>query len=277
MKMEMKMKMHTENSSLRFAGKVIVITAAASGIGLACAKRFYSEGATICLSDKDYPALQASLDVRGMDASRVSMHELDVSRYDDVKAYIETIGQVHQHIDVLVNNAGMGSWGAVQNMAVERWHAVIAVTLDSVFYTCKEAMPYLILSHGSIVNTASISGLFGDNGFAAYNAAKAGVINLTRTLALDHAADGVRANAICPGLTDTPRVAWMKASPDIVAEYDRRWPMKRAGRPEEMAAVIAFLASEDASYVTGVALAVDGGLTASAGQPPFLRLLPNRK
>jgi meso-butanediol dehydrogenase / (S,S)-butanediol dehydrogenase / diacetyl reductase len=260
----------------RFDGKVAVVTASASGIGLSVTRRLLEEGATVLASDKDLDALKASSSEFGDAGGRLALGQLDVADYDAVRNYIRVAAQARDRIDVLVNNAGLGSWGAVDQLDVERWHLVVAVTLDSVFYTCKEAIPHLKRSQGSIVNTSSISGLFGDNGFAAYNAAKAGVINLTRTLAIDHASEGVRANVVCPGLTDTPRVTWMQQTPEIAAEYDRCLPMKRAGLPEEMAAAIAFLASDDASYITGVALPVDGGLTACTGQPKFLQLLPNR-
>ena len=268
--------MQTSSTAARFEGKVTVVTAAASGIGLACANRLLAEGATVLASDKDLPALEKSFTDSRHLPGRLVLDELDVSSYGMVKSYFDTVAQTHERIDVLVNNAGLGSWGAVDRLDIERWHTVIAVTLDSVFYMSKEALPLLKRARGSIVNTSSISGMFGDNGFAAYNAAKAGVINLTRTLALDHALDGVRANVVCPGLTDTTRVAWMAQNSEIAAEYDRRLPMRRPGTPEEMAAVIAFLASEDASYITGAVLPVDGGLTAATGQPSFLQLLPNR-
>ena len=260
----------------RFHGKVAVVTASASGIGLSVTRRLLNEGATVLASDKDLTALKASTDDFEDTDGRLVVGELDVTEYAAVREYIRGCAETHGRIDVLVNNAGLGSWGAVDRLDVERWHLVVAVTLDSVFYTCKEAIPHLKASRGSIVNTSSISGLYGDNGFAAYNAAKAGVINLTRTLAIDHAGDGVRANVVCPGLTDTPRVTWMQQTPEIAAEYDRRLPMRRAGLPAEMAAAIAFLASDEASYITGVALPVDGGMTAGTGQPNFLQLLPNR-
>ncbi|WP_257209960.1 SDR family NAD(P)-dependent oxidoreductase [Rhodococcus erythropolis] len=252
-----------------------MVTAAASGIGLACVQRFLDEGATVLASDKDLAGLEQSLATHP-DRDRLRLGQLDVSSYEAVKEYVEGVSAEWDALDVLVNNAGIGSWGAVDKLEVERWHTVIAVTLDSVFYTCKETMPLLKRAQGAIVNTSSISGMFGDNGFAAYNAAKAGVINLTRTLAIDHAVDGVRANVVCPGLTDTPRVTWMQQTDEISSEYDRRLPTKRAGRPEEMASAIAFLASDDSTYITGVTLPVDGGLTAATGQPAFLQLLPNR-
>jgi meso-butanediol dehydrogenase/(S,S)-butanediol dehydrogenase/diacetyl reductase len=199
-----------------------------------------------------------------------------VTDYKAIQDYFRTITTNFDGLDGLVNNAGLGSRGSVENLEVERWHAVIAVTLDSVFYMAKEAMPLLKMSRGSIVNTSSISGMFADNGLAAYNAAKAGVINLTKTLALDHAIDGMRSNVVCPGLTDTPRAQWIQQTEEIASEFDRRIPMKRAGQPEEIASVIAFLLSDEASYVTGATIPVDGGLTAGTGQPPLLELLPNR-
>jgi meso-butanediol dehydrogenase/(S,S)-butanediol dehydrogenase/diacetyl reductase len=263
-------------STDRLAGKVIVVTAAASGIGRATTERLLAEGATVLASDLNVTALKEAFADLDVPAQRLRIDELDVTDYKAIQDYFRTIATNYDGVDGLVNNAGLGSWGSVENLEVERWHAVIAVTLDSVFYMAKEAMPLLKKAHGSIVNTSSISGMFADNGFAAYNAAKAGVINLTKTLALDHALDGVRSNVVCPGLTDTPRVKWMQQTEEIASEYDRRIPMKRAGKPEELASVIAFLLSEEASYVTGATIPVDGGLTAGTGQPQFLQLLPNR-
>jgi meso-butanediol dehydrogenase/(S,S)-butanediol dehydrogenase/diacetyl reductase len=261
-------------TSQRFDGKTAVVTAAASGIGAAVARRLHDEGATVLASDLDIDALEKTF--ADLSSRRLHLGQLDVSRHETVRDYVADVTASHPTIDVLVNNAGMGSWGAVDDLELERWHTVLAITLDSVFYTCKELMPFLRRAKGSIVNISSISGMYADNGFAAYNAAKAGVINLTRTIALDHARDGVRANVVAPGLTDTPRVTWMDQTEAIADEYARRLPTPRKGTAEEMAAAVAFLASDEASYITGVVLPVDGGLTATAGQPPFLQLLPER-
>jgi meso-butanediol dehydrogenase/(S,S)-butanediol dehydrogenase/diacetyl reductase len=162
----------------------------------------------------------------------------------------------------------------VVDLPVEDWRRVIDVDLSSVFYGCKAAIPALrARGGGAIINTASISGLAGDFSFAAYNAAKAGVINLTRSVAIDHARENIRVNAVCPGPVDTPILAGINDLQGVREAWDARVPMGRFARPEEIAAVVAFLASDDASYMTGSILAVDGGVTAHTGQPDLPRML----
>ena len=147
---------------------------------------------------------------------------------------------------------------------------MIAIDLHSVFYACKAAIPHMPAG-SAIVNTASISGLGGDYRFAAYNAAKGAVINYTRALAMDHAKAGIRVNALCPGLVDTPITSDLNQIPGLREDWLSRIPMGRAAKPEEMAAVVAFLASDDASYVTGSIMVADGGTTACTGQPDISR------
>jgi meso-butanediol dehydrogenase/(S,S)-butanediol dehydrogenase/diacetyl reductase len=161
----------------------------------------------------------------------------------------------------------------VTELSVDDWHKVFAIAVDSVFYMSKAAIPHIIKQKGAVVNLGSVSGLFGDYGFAGYNAAKGAVVNLTRTMALDFASDGIRVNAVCPGLVATPLSAGLRDNPQVWEEYQKGIPVARAADPSEIAAAIAFLASEDASYMTGACMVVDGGLTASAGQPNFLKLL----
>ena len=152
----------------------------------------------------------------------------------------------------------------------------MAVNLGAVLHGSRAALPHLRKSRGCIVNTASISGLFADPGLLAYNVSKAGVVNLTRNMAVDHAAEGVRVNCICPGPVGTPMLAPLLEDPAVAAEYAERIPLGRAGTADEMAAAILFLASRDAAYITGAALVIDGGVTCQTGQPSFDKILRPR-
>jgi meso-butanediol dehydrogenase/(S,S)-butanediol dehydrogenase/diacetyl reductase len=256
----------------RFSGRIALVTAAGSGIGAATAARLLAEGAAVCLADIDAAALARQAAALGA-PDRLLTHHADVTVEAQVNALVTACVARFGRLDVLVNNAGAGSFGRIEAVTPENWRRVHALCLDSVFWGCRAALPHLKARGGAIVNTASISGLFADYGFAAYASAKGAVVNLTRNLALDHARDGVRANAVCPGLTATPLSEKFTGRQDIMAEYDRRIPLRRPGTPAEMAAAIAFLTSDDASYVTGHCLVVDGGLTAATGQPNFLDLL----
>ena len=172
------------------------------------------------------------------------------------------------------NNAGIGAFGKTPDLDPEVWLRTFAVDVHSVFYGCRAAIPLLReRGGGCIVNTASISGLAGDYGLSAYNAAKGAVVNYTRAVALEHARENIRVNAVCPGPVETPLAQSLLRHPRVAEAYARAIPMGRAGRAEEVAAVAAFLASDDASYVTGTMVVVDGGLLAATGQPDFHRLL----
>ena len=256
----------------RFDNKVVLITAAASGIGLATARRFAAEGAALSLCDIDIAGLERHAASLGLPADKLRTARVDVGNPAEIEALVAGTVGAFGGLDVLVNNAGVGAFGYVSEITPAVWDRTIATTLSSVFYASRAALPHLIARHGNIVNTASVSGLAADVGFAAYNAAKGGVCNLTRAMAIDHASDGIRVNAICPGVTETGATAWMRNHPAIMQGFDERLPMGRMGTADEMAAAILFLASDDASYVTGSNLVVDGGLTAGTGQPPFRKL-----
>ncbi len=256
----------------RFDNKIVTITAAASGIGLAAARRFAAEGATLSLSDIDVATLQTQAAALDLPEGRLRVTRVDVSKAAEIEALVADTVAAFGGLDVLVNNAGVGAFGYVTEITPEVWDRVIATTLSSVFYASRAALPHLIARRGNIVNTASISGLVADVGFAAYNAAKGGVVNLTRAMAIDHASDGIRVNAVCPGVTEAGSTAWMRAHPAIMQGFADRLPMGRMGRPDEMAGAIVFLASDDATYITGTNLVVDGGLTAGTGQPAFRKL-----
>ena len=252
----------------RFAERVAVVTGGASGIGAATARLLAREGARVVVADLDADrAWEVAAAVGG------TAQATDVADRTQVERLVADTVAAHGRVDILVNNAGIGSFGRTPDLDPEAWHRVIAIDLHAVFYACRAALPHM-LAGGAIVNTASISGLAGDYGFAAYSAAKAAVINYTRTLALDHAREGIRVNALCPGLIATPLTAGAAAMPGLEAAWHDTIPMGRPGTPEEMAEAIAFLASDAASYVTGAVLVADGGQTAWTGQPDLFRYLP---
>ncbi len=257
----------------RFVDKIVLITGAASGIGAATARRFAREGARLVLGDIDERGLAAIADELRSAGAAVELRAADVSVRADVDALVATAVDRCGGLDVLFNNAGIGIYGKTPDLDPEGWEKIIAVDLHSIFYGCHAAIPHLRRRGGGvIVNTASISGIRGDYGIPAYNAAKGGVVNYTRALAIDHAREGIRVNCVCPGPIETALTTpFLQAIPAIVDEYAKLIPMGRLGRPEEIAGVVAFLASDDASYVTGAAIVIDGGVTAATGQPNFTR------
>ena len=259
----------------RFAGKVVLITGAASGIGAAAAERFMREGARLALCDLHLARL-AGTPAGQLPAARLFSRAVDVADAQALTAFIDDAAAHFGALDVLVNNAGIGCFGHADEIDAARWRQTMAVDLDAVFFGSRAALPHLRKTGGNIVNTASISGLLADPGLLAYNVAKAGVINLTRNMAVDHADEGLRVNCVCPGGVGTPMLKAHTRDAEIMAEYSRVVPMRRVAAPHEIAAVIAFLASADASYMTGTAIVVDGGVTAQTGQPNFDRLYRER-
>jgi meso-butanediol dehydrogenase / (S,S)-butanediol dehydrogenase / diacetyl reductase len=253
----------------KFEGKGVVVTGGASGIGKATVQKFLAEGAHVVISDIN----------RATAHPRSTFIACDVADPEAVEQLINNANTwlIAQGVklDILFNNAGIGSVRQTPSLSVEEWHRVIAVDLNSVFYACRIAIPIMQQNGGGvIVNTASVSGLFGDYSFSAYNAAKGAVVNYTRSLALDHGRDRIRVNALCPGLVLTGLTTGLEGNPALVEYWNQQIPLGRAGSAEEMANVVAFLASDDASYITGATLVADGGITARTGQPdimPFFR------
>lgn len=247
----------------RFEGKTAVITGAASGIGASTARRLSAEGAQIILVDKDEPQGQSVAE-----ETKGRFYAADLSQRADIETVFNKIISERSEIDVLVNNAGIGGTGVTTpDLEPDVWRSVMAVNIDAIFLACRIAIPAMRANGGAIINVASISGLFGDYGFTAYNASKGAVVNYTRALALDHAGENIRVNAVCPGFIETSLTEQLNAFPDLLEVWRGRIPMQRAGKPNEIAATIAFLASNEASYITGSVLTADGGLTAGTGQP----------
>ena len=249
----------------RFAGKVVVVTGAGSGIGAATARRFSRDGATVVLNGRTRDKLERV--AADLPSDRVLIQPGDVSSEDDAAALVAAAVERFGRLDVLVNNAGTFVGGPFAETATEAWRRVMGTNLDGVFHCIRAALPHLLAAKGAIVNVSSVSGLGGDWGAGPYNASKGAVSNLTRALALEFGGRGVRVNAVNPSLTLTDMTAEMKDDQALMKKFAERIPMGRAAEPEEVADVIAFLASHDARFVNGVNLPVDGGVTASNGQP----------
>lgn len=253
--------------SERFKGKVALITGGSSGIGAATVARLSAEGAQLLFTDRNPPAG----DGRGSGA--IVFHEADMSDPAQVDAAVKAAVERFGRLDFLVNNAGTGGLAEAPDEKDAEWRRIFAINVDAVMYGCRAAIPAMRrCGGGAIVNVASISGLAGDYGMGAYNASKAAVVNYTRAVAIDFARDNIRVNAICPGLIDTPLT---RGIPDQ-APWKAAIPMGRSAQPAEMASVIAFLLSDDASFMTGSIVTADGGMTAHTGQPrsPSLRARP---
>jgi meso-butanediol dehydrogenase / (S,S)-butanediol dehydrogenase / diacetyl reductase len=265
-----------ESGLHRFDGKVVIVTAAGgTGTGGTLVRRLLSEGASVFASDMNEGGIEALADsVAERDAPRLRTRRADVTSEEDMRAVVtETIGAFGR-LDVLCNHAGGGPSGRVIEVSPEDWREQIDTTLTSVYLLSRCALPYLIESKGCIVNTASISGMGGDWGLAGYTAAKGGVINLTRTMAVEYGADGVRVNGVAPGGVYHPATAELFDS--VSDEYLSRVPLGRWASPDDVAAAITFLASADASYITGQILVVDGGISADNGQLNFVPIWRER-
>ena len=259
---------------MRFDGKVALISGAGSGIGRATALGFAARGARVAVADIDgarAAAVAAEIASAGGGAVAITA---DAGTAAGVEAMVAGAVGAFGGLDILHNNAfgqpalppGQSRLAFTGDVDEKVWTHVIDLALTGVFRATKRAIPELLArGGGAIVNTASISGLFADFAIAAYNAAKAGVVNLTRVTAIEYASRGIRVNCVCPGAIDTPLLRPSLSVPGFAEGTLSAIPMRRLGRPEEMANVVMFLASDLASYMTGAAVVADGGLTAQTG------------
>jgi meso-butanediol dehydrogenase/(S,S)-butanediol dehydrogenase/diacetyl reductase len=248
----------------RFADQVVIVTGAGSGIGAATAKRFAAEGAKVVLAGRRREKLEET--AAGLPPGSMLIHPADIGDQAAAEALVAAAVAKFGGLNVLVNNAGTAVFTPFTEGSVEDWHRVLRTNVDGVFFCSRAAMPHLLKTKGNIVNVSSVSGLGGDWGGSFYNASKGAVSNLTRALALEYGGRGVRINAVNPSFTHSEMTAQLNNETVLNAMYNRI-PLGRGAEPSEVAAVIAFLASADASFVNGVNLPVDGGLMASNGQP----------
>ena len=249
-----------------FEGKVAIVTGAGSGIGAATARRLSTNGYAVVLAGRREEKLAQ---VAGnLPPDRTLTVAMDVAEEEQAALLIDRTLERFGRLDVLVNNAGTAVNGPLAEATTADWRRVMGTDIDGIFFLCRAAIPHLVATRGCIVNTSSVSGLGGDWNMAIYNAAKGAVTNFTRALALELGSRGVRVNAVAPSLTVSEMTKDMMGNPARMAQFAERIPLGRAAEPEEIADVIAFLASPAARFVTGVNLPVDGGLSASNGQPP---------
>lgn len=241
----------------QFEGKVAVITGATAGIGTACARKFAAQGADVVLVGRNQArgtALEEELTAQGCKALFIPC---DVSQEEDVERLASRVKEVFGQVDILYNNAGvMLPSMEIERMPVEDWNKTFDININGMFLVTRAMKPFLLESKGCIINNASIAGLqhYAAGRSYAYSASKAAVIQFSHQMAKNYGEEGIRVNCICPGIIDT----------DILGDRDRsvyaeRIPLGYVGQPEDVAKVVSFLASDDASYLTGVVLAVDGG------------------
>jgi meso-butanediol dehydrogenase/(S,S)-butanediol dehydrogenase/diacetyl reductase len=261
---------------MRLKNKIALISGSASGIGEASARTFAREGASLVVADVNVEGghrVVKEIREAGGKAEFVETNILDTAQIENMIQFaVKTYGR----LDVLMNNAQVSAAGRLADVSLEHWKRAIDGGLTSYWYASKLAIQHMLeQGGGAIVNTASVSGLAGDYGLGPYNAAKAGVVNITRVFAIEYAQKNIRCNALCPGPIGTPALRAMEVSrKDVMDRIKKAIPMGRLGTPQEMANVALFLASDEASFVTGAFYVADGGLWAHSGMPSLTGVEP---
>jgi NAD(P)-dependent dehydrogenase (short-subunit alcohol dehydrogenase family) len=250
----------------RFSGKVVVVVGGTSGMGRASAFQFADEEATVVVVGRRESKAEAVLNRIAEKGGKGSFIQADISRKEDCYRIIDTAGQRHGQIDVLLNMAGVSLNKGIEELTEEEWDFELDTNLKSYFLLCKQCVPFLKRTRGNIVNMSSMSGLIGKKNLCSYSASKAGIIGLTKNLAIDLAKYGIRANAICPGWIDSDMndayfQKQQESGNETRAQISGLHPFGRIGTSQEAASLITFLASDAASFITGLAVPIDGGLT----------------
>jgi meso-butanediol dehydrogenase/(S,S)-butanediol dehydrogenase/diacetyl reductase len=254
---------------MRLKDKIALITGAGSGIGEATAKTFAREGATVAIVDLNEDGGNRVVSEIRKAGGSAEFFRADIGVPAEIERMIKFARDRFGRLDVLHNNAIFTTVGRIGEISLEGWQKTLDVGLTAYWYATKCALELMVpAGKGAIVNTASVSGLAGDYTLGAYNAVKAGVVNITRVTGIEYARKGIRCNAVCPGPIATPPLLRMEdARPEIVARIREAIPMGRLGEPQEIANVVLFLASDEASFVTGAFFVADGGLWAHSGMP----------